>query len=131
MGEDEEGGRASVERVLTRLHAGDTDALVATAAVGRSLGTGIADLINIFNPAVVVLGGLFNRLYQFISGALTDGINSRVLGAPGSMAAVVPAGLGADALVIGAAEMALTHVLEDPEGHPSSAAATRRGALAT
>ena len=42
-------------------------------------------------------------------------MRSRVLAAPGSMVAIVPTALGIDAPLLGAAELALTSVIEDPE----------------
>jgi predicted NBD/HSP70 family sugar kinase len=95
------------------------------------MGVGIGDLINIFNPDVVVLGGLFNRLNPLAADSQRAGIESRVLDAPGGMATVVPAALGADAAVIGAAEMALSRVLADPGRRPRRAAADGAGAHQT
>jgi len=38
----------------------------ALAEVGRWLGFGIGNLINLFNPDLVVLGGLYQRLFSFL-----------------------------------------------------------------
>jgi predicted NBD/HSP70 family sugar kinase len=116
VGEPAQGGRAAVDRLLSRAAGGDEKTLAAIASIGRWLGLGIGDLINIFNPELVVLGGLFNRLYPFIDQAMRDGVASRALDAPGRMATIGPAGLGAEAPVVGAAEMALSRVLADPSG---------------
>ena len=54
-----DGGRAAVDAVLADAAAGDATALAALAEVGRWLGIGLAGLVNMLNPARVVLGGHF------------------------------------------------------------------------
>jgi len=82
--------------------------------VGRWLGIGIGNLINIFNPEIVVLGGLYQRLYPHLEAAVGDGIRERALAAPGESATLACSGLGSDAALIGAAELVLTEVILDP-----------------
>jgi predicted NBD/HSP70 family sugar kinase len=100
--------------VIARAGSGDADALGAVESVGRWLGLGIADLINLFNPELVVLGGMFDRLYPLIELSMREGVRSRVLEAPGSMATIVRSGLGIDAPLLGAAELALSDVIDHP-----------------
>ncbi|HEY2637425.1 MAG TPA: ROK family protein, partial [Solirubrobacteraceae bacterium] len=51
-------GREITGPLVTELaHDGDAAALEALETVGRHLGVGIASLVNIFNPEVVVIGG--------------------------------------------------------------------------
>lgn len=107
-------GRATIDLLLTRAADGDERSLAAMAMVGRWLGFGIANLINLLNPELVVLGGLFCRLYPHLEQAMREGAQSRALEAPGQLATIRPAALGADAPLLGAAELALSHVLTDP-----------------
>jgi predicted NBD/HSP70 family sugar kinase len=108
------GGRASVDHVIALAEAGDAQVLAAIETVGHWLGLGIADLINMFNPELVVLGGMYARLHHLLREAMGEGVNSRVLAAPGSMVDIVPTVLGIDAPLLGAAELALSAVIEDP-----------------
>ena len=48
---------SSFDDILARAAAGDVAVLDALAQAGELLGTALANLVNIFNPAVVVLGG--------------------------------------------------------------------------
>ncbi len=96
--------------------AGDEPTLQAIAEVGRWLGLGIGDLINLFNPELVVLGGLYQRLFPYLEAATIDGVRQRALDTPGQMATITCSALGADAPLIGAAEMILTEVTADPAG---------------
>ena len=68
-----EGGRASIDRVMALAAAGDADVLGAIESIGRWLGIGIGDLINLFNPELVILGGMFDRLYPLIEPSMREG----------------------------------------------------------
>jgi hypothetical protein len=65
---------------------------------------------------VVVLGGLYHRFYRFLAPAVGQGARSQALAAPWSRVTIVPSRLGADATLIGAAELALGPALADPAG---------------
>ena len=86
------------------------------APVGRWLGIGVANLVNIFNPQVVVLGGLFSQTYPLMSDAVNEQLG-RALAAPREQVRVRVAELGADSVLVGAAEIAFTSLLADPVGH--------------
>jgi predicted NBD/HSP70 family sugar kinase len=115
-GTDGAGGRAAIDRVISLAEARDPKVLTALDSVGGWLGLGIADLVNLFNPELVVLGGLFSRIQPLIQRATEDAMRSRVLAAPGSMVEIVPTTLGIDAPLIGAAELALSGVIANPAG---------------
>jgi len=114
------GGRAAVEAVLAEAAGGSPPALAALAHVGRWLGIGLAGLVNIFNPRLVVLGGLFGRIHPFVRDALERELDRRALAAPRALVRVVPARLGADAPLLGAAELALEPLLADPAARVGS-----------
>ena len=69
-GHPPDAGREEVEAVLREAAAGAPDVLEALDAVGRWLGFGLAGLVNVFNPQVVVLGGLFGRIHPFVEPTL-------------------------------------------------------------
>jgi predicted NBD/HSP70 family sugar kinase len=110
------GERGSLDELAERAAAGDRVGLRAIAEVGRWLGIGIGDLINLFNPDLVVLGGLYHHLYGALEPAVLEGARSRTLDAPGEMATIARSGLGPDAPLIGAAELVLSGVIADPAG---------------
>ncbi|HSQ37573.1 MAG TPA: ROK family transcriptional regulator [Acidimicrobiia bacterium] len=107
-------GLSVLNTLSERAAAGDGPTLAAITKVGRWLGLGIGNLINLFNPDVVVLGGLFHRFYPFLEASVIQGARSRALGAPWASVAIVPSGLGTDAPLIGAAELALSDTIADP-----------------
>jgi predicted NBD/HSP70 family sugar kinase len=110
-------GVGVLETVMTRAEAGDEKALAAIAEVGRWLGLGIGNLINVFNPQLVVLGGLYHPLFPFLEKAVYDGARLAALDAPGDVAEIAASGLGPDAPLMGAAELALSEIIADPAGN--------------
>jgi predicted NBD/HSP70 family sugar kinase len=115
-------GRARVDSVIAGAGNGVPAMLDACAQVGHWLGLGIGDLVNLFNPELVVLGGLFSQLYSVVEETIADGMRARVLDAPGAMVKVVPTALGIDAPLIGAAELAFTDLIR----HPSEVATSHQ-----
>ncbi len=107
-------GQEGVDRLFRAATSGDPVALAAIEATARPLGAGLAGLVNIFNPRLVVLGGLCGRIHAFAGDTIWRELARRSLPAPRSMVRVVPSMLGADAPLIGAAELALEPVLSDP-----------------
>jgi len=114
-------GLSMMDAVSERAAAGDRVVLDALAEVGRWLGIGIGNLINLFNPERVVLGGMYHRLFEFLEGPATRGAR-RALAAPASLASIVRSGLGQDAALIGAVELVLSDVIADPAGAVALAA---------
>ncbi len=100
--------------VLASARAGDPVALSAVRAVGRSLGRGVAGLVNGLDPHLVVAGGLGPELLRLaadeITGAYQDGLMAfRVMPAP----PITAARLGAAGPLLGAADEAFTQLLTD------------------
>jgi predicted NBD/HSP70 family sugar kinase len=113
-GHPPDGGRAAVAAVLEEAAAGSPEALDALDHVGRWLGIGLAGLVNFLDPQLIVLGGLFGRIHPFVKATLERDLDIRALPAPRSLVRVVPARLGADAPLLGAAELAFEPLLADP-----------------
>lgn len=109
-----DGGRAAVEAVLRAAEAGSPVARGALDAVGHWLGVGLAGLVNVFNPGLVVLGGRFSRLYPFVAPTIEAELDRLALPAPRRLVRVVPATLGVNASLLGAAELAFEPLLDDP-----------------
>ncbi|MGY1718968.1 ROK family protein [Blastococcus sp. SYSU DS0552] len=105
---------ARLAEVAARAEAGDARTLAALRQVGTSLGTGAAVLINLFNPRVVILGGYFAVLGEYLMEPLLTELEARVLGPGIAGARVVLSTLGFTAAVRGGAHVALESVLEDP-----------------
>lgn len=112
----EASGLAAVDTVVGRLSGGDQVARDAVAQVGHWLGVGIGNLVNLLNPDLVVLGGMFQRLHSYVRDPMLAAMHERSLEPASSMVSVVPSGLGTSAQLYGAAEMCLAKIITDPGG---------------
>jgi len=109
-----EGGRRAVDQVIAAAAAGEDQAVAAVNEVGRWLGIGIAGLVNVLNPRVVVLGGLFSNLAPLLIPRVEEELDRFALAAPRANVRVAAAQLGIDAPLLGAAELAFEPFLADP-----------------
>jgi len=107
-------GQRLIEEITYRVEIRDPQALQALETTGAWLGYGIGNLINVFNPDVVVVGGLYQELFPYLEEPLEAAARSVVLEAPGEQVRIVRGSLGVDASLLGAAEMALSPVIADP-----------------
>ncbi len=90
-------------------------ALAGLETVGRSIGIGIANLVNIFNPEAVVLGGHLRELLPYVEQPVSDMIG-RALPASRSGVRIVPASIEIGSSLMGAAEAGFEELLADPIG---------------
>ena len=105
---------ARVESIALRAAAGDQQTLDALLAVGMGLGVGGALLVNLFNPEVIVLGGYFAVLANYLVEPMRTEMAARVV-APGlGGCEVVSSSLGFTAAARGGAYLALQSVFANP-----------------
>jgi predicted NBD/HSP70 family sugar kinase len=100
--------------VLRRAHAGDREVLDALREVGRWLGLGVGNLVNIFNPEVIVFGGFYHPIFPFLEPWIVDAGSTAALAAPWRACAIRRSELGSDSRLVGAAEIVFADVLSDP-----------------
>jgi predicted NBD/HSP70 family sugar kinase len=124
-------GRRGIDLVLREAQDGNQVAVAALEHVGRWLAVGLAALVNILNPQLIVLGSMHGRIYPAIRHTVEAGLSARALPAPRAVVRIVPATLGADAPLIGAAELALEPILVDPAGFMARPAPVQRLASAS
>jgi len=109
-----DGGRAAIDALIRDARFGRRRPIAALNDVGQWLGRGIAALTNVLNPSMVVVGGLFERVYPFIEQPLSATFSELALAPSARIVSIVPAKLGLDAPLLGAAELAFEAVLDDP-----------------
>lgn len=108
-------GAPDIDAALARAAGGDERAGSALVEVARWLGIGLASLVNIANPQVIVLGGHLGAIYD-AQPTLVDRFVDGALPAPREQARILCAALGAEGTLIGASELAFTGLLADPVG---------------
>jgi predicted NBD/HSP70 family sugar kinase len=109
-----DGGREAVARLMAAAAAGEPRARAALEDVATWLGIGAASLVNVFNPRLVVLGGLFQRIHPLVGSTVETVLRQRALPASRELVRVVPGRLGVDAPILGATELAFEPLLADP-----------------
>ena len=77
--------------MLAAADAGEPTAQAAVDHIGRWLGIGLAGLVNIFDPRIIVLGGRFARLAPYVSAMVEAELDRHALAAPRDLVRVVPA----------------------------------------
>jgi predicted NBD/HSP70 family sugar kinase len=113
-GHPPEEGQAGVRAVLSAAVAGDRAATAAVRHVADRVGLGLAAVINALNPRLIVLGGFFADLWPVAGQRMTDSMHRHALAAAAESVRIAPALLGEDATLLGAAEIVLSEVLQDP-----------------
>ncbi len=124
---------ASVAALIDAARTGDPVARAVVEDAGRHLGVAVANLLNLVNPARVVLGGRLTDVGAPLLDALQESVHARALWSSVDGYDVVLGTLGDDAVAIGAATSILRAALLQPARHflpaPSPVLA-RRGASA-
>lgn len=122
-GRPADGGLEVYRAVLAEVAAGEPKAMAAAARVARWLGIGVGMLVNTFNPDIVVLGGPLGELFVLTEDVVRESVARSTLVAPREQVRMAASGLGSDAQLIGAAELAFAPLLDDPIGVLTSLAA--------
>jgi len=103
----------------------DLDALAAALAEGRddvervvdrqvtALATALRNAIHTVDPEVVVLGGFLGVLLGHVGDRVEDDVRAQTMAAMTDRLRIVPAALGRDVLVRGAAELGFADLLRD------------------
>ncbi len=107
--------RTSAADIVAAAAAGDETAAAGVAAVGRWLGVGVANLVNIFNPDVIVFGGALRDVLPATRELVRERL-AHALAAPAEHVVLALPGLGDDSTLLGAAEVAFEPLLSDPLG---------------
>jgi hypothetical protein len=123
----------TVGSLIDAARSGDPVAAGLIADAGRHLGTAVANLLNLVNPARVILGGRLTDAGAILLSALHAQVMTRALWTSVAGADVTIGQLGDEAVAIGAATAILRQSLREPAAllTPSLSTAHRGAAAAT
>ncbi|MGL5824022.1 MAG: ROK family protein [Nocardioides sp.] len=82
--------------------------------IGGHLGRGLALLVNMLNPQMIVLGGYLAALFPLVENEALAALHARALDASSESVTLCLPGLGRDSVLHGAAEIAFTNLFTDP-----------------
>lgn len=114
VGRSDAVGSAAIEAVAHDALAGEARVIAGLEEHAVWVAFGLAGIINVFDPDIVVLGGSLARLHAHIAPTLDRELDRRVFDVVRSGVRIVPSRLGIDTLLTGAAEWAWEAVLADP-----------------
>lgn len=100
--------------VRARAEQHDRRTLDSLHQIGTALGLGVSILVNLLNPSVVVLGGYFAALPEWLVEPIRNQVVANVLAPGAGGARVVGSRLGFTAATTGGALASLRRVLDDP-----------------
>ncbi|TDD02119.1 ROK family transcriptional regulator [Nonomuraea deserti] len=107
-------GRDAVRAVVEAADRGDIVAQEGLKRVGEWLGLGVANLVNIFNPEMLIFGGMLREIYLGSAAQVRTQLTLHAMAPQRDRLRLRTSALGDAATLVGAAELAFAHVLSDP-----------------
>lgn len=102
----------TVRDVIREARAGNLVCRGVIENAGRYLGIGIANLLNIFNPRLVIIGGELVAAEDILLHAVYESVEERTIPFGSFQKSIIVGELGADAVAIGAATIVLQKALD-------------------
>jgi predicted NBD/HSP70 family sugar kinase len=110
-----------VAEVLRAAGEGEERALKAVQALADHLGRVAANLVNLLNPQLVIMGGSLREVLVLAQPHVEAALDRHAMAAARGMVELRPSALGDDGPLLGAAELAFGELLTDPLGVTTSA----------
>lgn len=102
----------TIHEIIEAANAGDTQCREVLEQAGSYVGVGIANLLNLLNPGLVVLGGELTDAGDYFLDAVLSSVRARAMPKAAQEAEICFSGVGDDAVAIGAATVMLQHAFE-------------------
>lgn len=116
------GSLSTSQEVIDLVRAGDSTAIQTIRQAGRDIGDVLATCVNLINPSIIVIGGSLAQAGEHLLAGIREVVYRRSLPLATEHLRVVPSKAGQRAGVVGAAVMAIDHVLS-PESIEAASAA--------
>jgi predicted NBD/HSP70 family sugar kinase len=111
----EHGEGSVLDRVFMAVQAGDQEVRKLLEERARYMGVALANLVNVFNPEVIVLGGIFRAEQSVLLPVIEATLRERAFATLGSQVRVQLTSFNDQAGMIGAAALALDSFLYRPQ----------------
>jgi glucokinase-like ROK family protein len=103
-----------LQTIVAAAHQGDAVTRQALEETGQYLGIGIANLVNTFNPELVVLGGILSLAEDFLTPVIQQTMLQRAMSGPREVAQFVISKFKSDACLMGGVAMVINDILSRP-----------------
>jgi len=100
------------EQVIGAANDGDQFAISILAEVGTNLGKGIAILIQLFNPELIIVGGEIAQAKQFLMPSIQQAINTYCMSQLREKTSIVISELGNNAVILGSVATVMENIFE-------------------
>jgi glucokinase-like ROK family protein len=118
---DEQDAPLTAAIIIQAADAGDAEAIEALSETGWAMGLGVANLINIFNPEMIIVGGLLSAAGKYMLPAIEEAVQKTTLPEIREQVQILLSAFGPDASVMGAVALVVEAILS----HPGSVEALR------
>ncbi|MCZ4222182.1 ROK family protein [Pedobacter rhodius] len=98
--------------VIDAANRGDQYAISILSVVGNNLGKGIATLVQLFNPELIILGGKMAEAKQYITIPIIQAINTYSMTEIRENTRIDTSALGQDSCILGVASMVINSIIE-------------------
>jgi N-acetylglucosamine repressor len=104
--------RITIETVLQAAQRGDQFAIGLLASIGEHLGRGIAVLIHLFNPELIIIGGELTKAENYIVDPIQQNLNKYTIAKIRRDAQIITSDLGQKAGLMGTVAMVMNKVFQ-------------------
>jgi len=104
--------KISIETVLEAAQHGDQFAIGLLAGIGEHLGRGIAVLIHLFNPELVIIGGELTKAENYIVDPIQQNLNKYTIAKIRRDAHIITSNLGQNAGLMGTVALVMNKVFQ-------------------
>lgn len=112
--------------VVALVQAGNYDAIQAVRAAGRLIGSVLAAMVNLLNPAVIAIGGDLAEAGQQLLAGIRETVYQRSTALSTNELRITTGSLGDRAGIIGAAALVIDHIF-DPEAVDAALVGSNKG----
>jgi predicted NBD/HSP70 family sugar kinase len=112
----------AVRELLAAARAGSEPAMATVGGFARWLAVGLGQLVTVFNPEMVILGGMLADVFDEVARDVHRELPAAALRPSAEQVRLVVPALGRDSALLGAAELAFAPLLADPLGVMGAAA---------
>ncbi len=117
-----------VATLFAAWHSGDPIAQKVTHGLIQTLGLSLANLVNLYNPQKIIIGGWFgDRIATELLPELRQAVRTFSLSQPGGEAVLQRPALGQEAVALGAATLPINHFIEYGGSHQLATRALPKG----